>query len=154
MILIYSDIFFKELEIPKPDYHLGIVSGNHGQQTGRMLEAIQTVLIIEKPDWALVYGDTNSTLVGALAAVKRPIPIAHIEVGLRSFNRQMPEEINRVLTDHSSDLLFAPTEAAVNNLKKEGIDTNKIHLVGDVMYDAALFYGEESDRQCPNCWIL
>ncbi|UXE62663.1 MAG: UDP-N-acetyl glucosamine 2-epimerase [Woronichinia naegeliana WA131] len=142
------------MEIPKPDYHLGIVSGNHGQQTGRMLEAIQTVLIIEKPDWALVYGDTNSTLAGALAAVKRSIPIAHIEVGLRSFNRQMPEEINRVLTDHSSDLLFAPTEAAVNNLKKEGIDTNKIRLVGDVMYDAALFYGEESDRQCPNCWIF
>ena len=110
MILIYSDIFFKELEIPKPDYHLGIVSGNHGQQTGRMLESIQTVLIIEKPDWALVYGDTNSTLAGALAAVKRPIPIAHIEVGLHSFNRQMLEEINRVLIDHSSDLLFAPTE--------------------------------------------
>ncbi|MCT7995239.1 non-hydrolyzing UDP-N-acetylglucosamine 2-epimerase [Laspinema olomoucense] len=140
-----SEVFFDELEIPRPDYHLGIGSGPHGSQTGKMLEAIEAVLIHEEPNWVLVYGDTNSTLAGALAATKLHISVAHVEAGLRSFNRQMPEEINRVLTDHSSDLLLAPTETAVKNLLHEGIPENKVHLVGDVMYDAALYYGAKAD---------
>lgn len=123
-----SDVFFNELEIPQPNYHLGIGSGTHGSQTGRMLEAIEKVLLEEQPDWVLVYGDTNSTLAGALAAVKLHIPVAHVEAGLRSFNRRMPEQINRVLTDHSSDLLFAPTETAVKNLRNEDIPEAKIHI--------------------------
>lgn len=138
-----SAVFFQELEIPKPDYHLSIGSGTHGAQTGRMLAAIEGVLLEENPDWVLVYGDTNSTLAGALAAVKLHIPVAHIEAGLRSFNWQMPEEINRVLTDRASNLLFAPTEIAVENLRREGIHQGNIHLVGDVMYDAALYYGSK-----------
>ncbi len=142
-----SDVFFNELEIPQPDYHLGIGSGSHGVQTGRMLEAVEKVFIKEKPVWVLVYGDTNSTLAGALAAVKLHIPVAHVEAGLRSFNRRMPEEINRVLTDHASDLLFAPTETAVNNLVREGLSISRIKLVGDVMYDAALFYGKKAERE-------
>jgi len=142
-----SDVFFQELDIPKPNYHLGIGSASHGTQTGRMLEAIEQVLLKEKPDWVLVYGDTNSTLAGALAAVKLHIPIAHVEAGLRSFNRKMPEEINRVLTDHAADLLFAPTEVAVANLRREGIAEDKIHWVGDVMYDAALYYGAKAERE-------
>lgn len=141
-----SGVFFEELEIPQPDYNLNIGSGSHGTQTGRMLEAIEQVLLSEKPDWVLVYGDTNSTLAGAIAAVKLHIPVAHIEAGLRSFNRKMPEEINRVLTDHSSNLLFPPTEIAVKHLLNEGIAKEKIHLVGDVMYDAALFYRQKAEN--------
>jgi len=140
-----SRVFFEELEIPEPDYHLGIGGGTHGQNTGRMLEAIERVLLKEQPDWVLVYGDTDSTLAGALAAVKLHIPVAHVEAGLRSFNRRMPEEINRVLTDHASDILFAPTETAVKNLRCEGIAEDKIYLVGDVMYDAALYYGAKAE---------
>lgn len=136
-----SDVFFEELDIPHPNYHLGIGSASHGAQTGRMLEEIEKVLIKEKPDLVLVYGDTNSTLAGALAATKLHISVAHVEAGLRSFNRQMPEEINRVLTDHIADMLFAPTQTAVDNLRNEGISEDKIFLVGDVMYDAALYYG-------------
>ncbi|MFH1323555.1 MAG: UDP-N-acetylglucosamine 2-epimerase (non-hydrolyzing) [Methanobacteriota archaeon] len=130
-----SDIFFEELNIPKPDYNPGIGSGNHGEQTGKMLTEIEKVLLKEKPDLMLVYGDTNSTLAGALAAVKLRIRVAHVEAGLRSFDRSMPEEINRVLTDHISDLLFCPTQTAVNNLTNEGIAAG-VHLVGDVMVDA------------------
>jgi len=129
-----SRVFFDELEIPEPDHNLGVGSGSHGEQTGRMLEAIERVLLAERPDMVLVYGDTNSTLAGALAAAKLHIPVAHVEAGLRSFNRRMPEEVNRVLTDHASDLLFAPTETAVQNLRREGV-TEGVHLVGDVMHD-------------------
>lgn len=142
-----SEVFFEELEIPKPGYNLGIGSDSHGAQTGRMLEGIEQVLLKEKPVWVLVYGDTNSTLAGALAAVKLHIPVAHVEAGLRSFNRKMPEEINRVLTDHASDLLFAPTDTAVENLRQEGIIGERVKRVGDVMYDAALFYGNKAEKQ-------
>ncbi|NPV90653.1 MAG: UDP-N-acetylglucosamine 2-epimerase (non-hydrolyzing) [Firmicutes bacterium] len=142
-----SDVFFEELEIPVPDYHLAIGSGLHGYQTGRMLEAIEKVLLEIKPEWVLVYGDTNSTLAGALAAAKLHIPVAHVEAGLRSFNRLMPEELNRVVADNLSQVLFAPTETAVQNLKKEGIRDDQVYLVGDVMYDAALFYGAKADKE-------
>lgn len=133
-----SDVFFKELDIPKPHYCLNINSGSHGQMTGRMLEGIETILQEEKPDAVLVYGDTNSTLAGALAATKLHIPVIHIEAGLRSFNRKMPEEINRILIDHVSQYLFCPTETAVNNLNNEGL-TKGVHHVGDIMYDATLY---------------
>jgi len=141
-----SDVFFEELDIPKPDYHLGIGGGTHGQNTGRMIEAIEAVLMQEKPDWVLVYGDTDSTLAGALAAVKLHIPVAHVEAGLRSFNRRMPEEINRVLTDHAADLLFTPTDTATRNLANEGISGKRVQQVGDVMYDAALYYRNKAKR--------
>jgi UDP-GlcNAc3NAcA epimerase len=141
-----SDVFFDELEIPRPEHHLGIGGGTHGQNTGRMIEAIEKVLLDIRPDWVLVYGDTDSTLAGALAAVKLHIPVAHVEAGLRSFNRRMPEEINRVLTDHAASLLFAPTGTAVAHLACEGISGTGVQLVGDVMYDAALYYGEKADR--------
>lgn len=129
-----SDVFFKELDLPEPAHHLGIGAGPHGQQTGRMLEGVERVLEMERPDLVLVYGDTNSTLAGALAAGKLRIPIAHVEAGLRSFNRAMPEELNRVVTDHLAAYLFCPTHLAVKNLSCEGI-VNGVHLVGDVMYD-------------------
>lgn len=141
-----SDVFFDELDIPHPNHHLGIGGGTHGQNTGRMIESIESVLVKEKPDWLLVYGDTDSTLAGALAAVKLHIPVAHVEAGLRSFNRAMPEEINRVLTDHVSLQLFAPTSTAVLNLAAEGVLGSSVHNVGDVMYDAALYYGEKAEQ--------
>ncbi len=141
-----SGIFFEELDIPKPDFQLGVGGGSHGQNTGRMLEKIEEVVLQEKPDYVLVYGDTDSTLAGTLAAVKLHIPVAHVEAGLRSFNRKMPEEINRILTDHASDVLFTPTSTAVKNLSNEGIESSKIKQVGDVMYDAALYYGTKTDQ--------
>ena len=131
--------FFAELGLPQPHHHLGVGSGPHGRQTGRMLEAIEAVLLVEQPDWVLLFGDTNSTLAGALAAAKLRIPIAHIEAGLRSFNRTMPEEINRITTDHVSDLLFCPCTSAVAQLAREGI-TRGVHEVGDVMQDALLHF--------------
>jgi UDP-GlcNAc3NAcA epimerase len=133
-----SQVFFDEMQIPKPKYNLGIHSVSHGAMTGRMLEAIEKILIIEKPDWVLVYGDTNSTLAGALAAKKMQIKVAHVEAGLRSFNMTMPEEINRILTDRISDVLFCPTISAVENLKKENL--KKVINIGDVMCDASLWY--------------
>ena len=139
-----SDVFFDELGIPVPKYNLGVGGGLHGAMTGAQLAGIEEVLVKEKPDYVLVYGDTNSTLAGALAAVKLHIPVAHVEAGLRSFNRRMPEEINRVVTDHVSDLLFAPTAAAMGHLAHEGVEASKCHQIGDVMYDAALVFGERA----------
>lgn len=132
-----SDVFFAELGLPAPSHNLDIHGGNHGAMTGRMLAGIEAVLLEEKPAAVLVYGDTNSTLAGALAAAKLQIPVAHVEAGLRSFNRAMPEETNRVLTDHASTWLFCPTETAVTNLKREGVERG-VHAVGDIMYDVTL----------------
>lgn len=142
-----SDVFFDELEIPVPAYNLGIHGSSHGEMTGRMLEGIEKILMAEKPDCVLVYGDTNSTLAGALAAVKLHIPVAHVEAGLRSFNRKMPEEINRIMTDHVSTWLFTPNANAVEQLLKEGIEGEKIKNVGDVMYDAALYFGQKAEKK-------
>ncbi|MFC4863905.1 non-hydrolyzing UDP-N-acetylglucosamine 2-epimerase [Pseudomonas sp. MAHUQ-62] len=142
-----SDVFFEELDIPRPHFHLGIGGGGHGKNTGRMIEQIETVLVDERPDWVLVYGDTDSTLAGALAAVKLHIPLAHVEAGLRSFNKRMPEEINRKLTDHASDLLLTPNASAVETLAAEGISGRHVVNVGDVMYDAALVFGEKAEAK-------
>ena len=139
-----SDRFFDEMGIPTPWKHLGIGGGHHGAMTGRMLEAIESVLIEERPDWVLVFGDTNSTLAGALAAAKLHIPVAHVEAGFRSFNQRIPEEVNRVLTDHISERLYAPTITTKEFLLREGLAESKIRLVGDVMYDAAVCFSEEA----------
>ncbi|HZG59651.1 MAG TPA: UDP-N-acetylglucosamine 2-epimerase (non-hydrolyzing) [Anoxybacillus sp.] len=141
-----SDIFFEELNIPKPDYHLGVGSGSHGKQTGEMLIKIEEIVLKEKPDYVLVYGDTNSTLAGALVAAKLHIPVIHVEAGLRSFNKKMPEEINRIMTDHVSEFLFCPTDTAVENLKNENITRNVINI-GDVMYDAVLYNKELAQQK-------
>lgn len=141
-----SDIFFSELNIPYPKYNLNINGGSHGAMTGAMLQSLEQVMKHEKPDWVMVYGDTNSTLAGALAAAKLHIPVAHIEAGLRSFNKKMPEEINRILTDHVSSLLFAPTKTAVKNLQDEGMEERHIKFVGDVMYDATLFFRNKAQK--------
>jgi len=141
-----SQLFFEELGIAAPDVNLGVGSGTHAWQTAQMLVQSERVLLEQKPDWVLVYGDTNSTLAGALAACKLQIPLAHVEAGLRSFNSQMPEEHNRILTDHCSDFLFCPTGTAVKNLSAEGI-TSGVHLSGDTMYDATLQFAELSRRR-------
>lgn len=144
-----SDVFFEEMEIPKPKYNLDINSVGHGAMTGRMLEGIENLLLKEKPDLLLVYGDTNSTIAGALAAKKLHIKVAHVEAGLRSFNMEMPEEINRILTDRISDYLFCPTETAVKNLQNEGYNNIDCEIIncGDVMQDAANFYALKSEEK-------
>lgn len=154
-----SDIFFEEMQIPKPDYFLGINGLSHGAMTGQMLEKIEEVLIKEQPDWVLVYGDTNSTLAGALAAKKLHFKVAHVEAGLRSFNMKMPEEINRILTDRISDILFCPTDTAVENLETEGFTFHdiKIYQNGDVMQDAAIFYSSKCRKpefDLPETFVL
>ena len=149
-----SDVFFEQMDIPRPNHYLKIANLSHGAMTGRMLEGIEELIQQEKPDWVLVYGDTNSTLAGALAAAKLHLPIAHVEAGLRSHNPAMPEEINRVLTDRVSSLLLCPTETAVNNLEKEGFPyeaitklRQQIVNVGDVMFDAVLYYRERALKE-------
>lgn len=142
-----SDIFFQELQIPTPQYNLHVGSGTHGKQTGQMLEKIEVILLEEKPDVVLVYGDTNSTIAGALAASKLHIKIAHVEAGLRSFNKKMPEEINRILTDHCADFLFVPAQNALQNLQNEGIEAGKITVCGDIMYDTSLHYAQIAEQQ-------
>jgi len=152
-----SDVFFDELEIHKPDYNLGVGSSSHGRQTSMMITGIEEVLLTEKPDCVVLYGDTNSTLAGALAAVKLHFPVIHIEAGLRSFNKIMPEELNRIVSDHASTLLFAPTNDAFKNLMREGfrpensppytVDNPKIYLTGDIMYDNTLFFAELAEKK-------
>ena len=139
-------IFFEQLELPQPDHNLDVGSGNHGEQTGRILADLEAVLMAERPDVVLVQGDTNTVLAGALAASKLHIKVGHVEAGLRSFNRQMPEEVNRVLTDHMARLLLCPTRAAIENLRREGIERG-VFQVGDVMYDAALTFGALAEQQ-------
>lgn len=137
-----SDVFFTQMQIPQPDYFLGVGGKSHGAMTGQMMEKIEEIALQEKPDWVMVYGDTNSTLAGALVAAKLHLKLAHVEAGLRSFNMTMPEEINRILTDRVSNLLFCPTDTAIKNLHNEGFDKFNIRLIksGDVMQDSALFY--------------
>lgn len=144
-----AEIFFRQMEIPEPKYNLGINSLSHGAMTGRMLEEIEKVLLIEKPSAVVVFGDTNSTLAGALAASKLHIPVVHVEAGLRSFNMKMPEEVNRILTDRISEYLFCPTEVAMNNLKAEGFENFGINIInsGDIMYDVALYYSLISEEK-------
>jgi len=152
-----SDVFFEELEIPKPDYNLGVGSARHGRQTASMISGIEEVILKEQPEAVIIYGDTNSTLAAGIAASKLKVPVVHVEAGLRSFRKDMPEEINRLLSDHISTLLFAPTDAALKNLIKEGIrpdasppftiDNPKIFLSGDILYDNSLFYGELADKK-------
>ena len=150
-----SDVFIRELGIPEPDYNLGVGSGSHGRQTASMLAGIEEILVTEKPDWLVVYGDTNSTLAAAIAGSKIHVPVAHIEAGLRSYNKQMPEEINRILCDHVSTLLFSPTSAGFVNLKKEGFKENNppftfdnpgIFHCGDLMYDNSLFFADQASE--------
>jgi len=144
-----SEVFFEELGIRKPDLNLNIGSGSHGAQTGAMLAGLEQAMIVQKPDWVLVYGDTNSTLAGALAASKLHVPVAHVEAGLRSFNRHMPEEINRVVADALATLLFVPTEAGRQNLLSEGISADRIRWTGDVMFDAMLMFRQHAARSSP-----
>lgn len=144
-----SDVFFEEMEIPRPKYNLEVHGLDHGAMTGQMLEKIEEVIKTENPDWVLVYGDTNSTIAGALAAKKKHVKVAHVEAGLRSFNMRMPEEVNRILTDRISDILLVPTTTAIDNLSKEGYDNidAKIVLSGDVMQDASLYYAQSSESK-------
>lgn len=141
-----SGLFFEELDMPSPAYNLGIGGGRHGENTGRMIEAIETVLLAERPDRVLVYGDTDSTLAAAIVAAKLLVPLVHVEAGLRSFNRAMPEEINRILTDHCSSLLIAPSHTALANLSREGIEGMHVQLAGDVMYDAAIHFARSAQK--------
>lgn len=142
-----SDVFFADLEIKKPEYNLGVGSASHAKQTAEILIKLEDLLLQEKPAAVIIFGDTNSTLAGALAAVKLHIPIVHVEAGLRSFNRNMPEEINRLVADQLADILFAPTDTAVGNLQQEGFAADRIFQVGDIMYDVALYYGQKAEQQ-------